>query len=174
MRSAQPRIRRAFARRERPRADKRLYNLRDMQKRDQDESKPLPALPALDLLAEPTRRRIVWELSHQPRTVTELARLLRQSQPLVSKHLRALRQAGLVDAQPDPDDGRTRRYDIRREHLIQLHGWLQAIQQNWWTRTRHTPINPDYYKDHGLDPNLTTRGTPRKRNLRRLKDPWER
>jgi len=145
-----------------------------MQKRDQDESKPLPALPALDQLAEPTRRGIVWELSHQPRTVTELARLLRQSQPLVSKHLRALRQAGLVDAQPDPDDGRTRRYDIRREHLIQLHGWLQAIQQNWWTRTRHTPINPDYYKDHGLDPNLTTRGTPRKRNLRRLKDPWER
>lgn len=145
-----------------------------MQKRDLDAPKPLPALPALDLLADPTRRRIVWELSYQPRTVTDLARLLRQSQPLVSKHLRLLRQAGLVDARPDPYDGRARLYDIRRDHLIELLGWLNAIQDHWWTRTRHTPINPDYYKDHGLDPNLTTRGTPRKRNLRRLKDPWER
>lgn len=145
-----------------------------MQKRDSGEPKPLPALPALDLLAEPTRRQIVWELSYQPRTVTDLARRLRQSQPLVSKHLRILRQAGLVEAHPDPDDGRGRLYDIRRQHLIELHGWLQAIQDHWWSRTRHTPINPDYYKDPGLDPNLTTRGTPRIRNLRRLKDPWDR
>ncbi len=145
-----------------------------MQKSDWDGPEPLPKLRALDLLADPTRRRIVWELSHQPRTVTDLARRLGQSQPLVSKHLRLLRQAGLVEAQANPDDGRGRIYDIRREHLIELHGWLNAIQHNWWMRTHHTPINPDYYKDRGLDPNYTTRGTPRKRNLRRLKDPWER
>src|SRR6266508_1852244 len=112
----------AFARTGQPRSDRRLYNLRDMQKADSGEPKPLPPLPALDLLAEPTRRRIVWELSYQPRTVTDLARRLGQSQPLVRKPLRLPRQAGLVEARPDPDDSRARLYDLRRDHLIELHG----------------------------------------------------
>jgi len=131
-------------------------------------------VPALDLLADPIRRGIVWELAYKPRTVTELARRLGQSQPLISKHLRILRDAELVDSGPDPDDGRARIYDIRREQLIQLHAWIHDLEQNWHSRTRHTPADPDYYKGGRLDPNVTTRGTPRIRNLRRLKDPWER
>lgn len=144
-----------------------------MQKRDGRDPGPPPPLPALDLLADPTRRRIIWELAHEPRTVTDLSRRLEQSQPLVSKHLRMLRQAGLVEGKPAPDDARARIYDIRREHLIELHLWLQNIQGLWWRRTRLTPLNPDYYKQRGLDPNFTTRGTPRIRNLRRLKNHWE-
>lgn len=145
-----------------------------MQKRHSGELGPPPPLPALDLLADPTRRRIIWELAHEPRTVTELVRRLGQSQPRVSKHLRTLREAGLVESKPDASDGRTRLYDIRREPLIQLQLWLQDVHGKWWSRTRLTPTDPDYYKGDRLDPNFTTRGTPRKRNLRRLKNPWER
>lgn len=144
-----------------------------MQKQRSDGPGPPPPLPALDLLADPTRRRIIWELAHEPCTVTELARRLGQSQPRVSKHLRSLREAGLVESKPDPTDGRARLYDLGREPLIQLRLWLQDVQGKWWSRTRLNPTDPDYYKGHHLDPNFTTRGTPRKRNLRALKDPWE-
>jgi DNA-binding transcriptional ArsR family regulator len=145
-----------------------------MRKRNTDSPGPLLPVPALDLLADPIRRGIVWELAYKPRTVTELARRLGQSQPLISKHLRILRDAELVDSGPDPGDGRARIYDIRREQLIQLHAWIHDLEQHWRSRTRHTPVDPDYYKGGRLDPNVTTRGTPRIRNLRRLKDPWER
>jgi len=144
-----------------------------MQKRRSDGPGPPPTLPALDLLGDPTRRRIIWELAYNPRTVTELAGRIEQSQPLVSKHLRILRDAELVECRPDPNDGRARVYDIRREHLIQVHAWIHHLEEHWRDRTRLTPTDPDYYKGHRLDPNVTTRGTPRIRNLRRLKDPWE-
>jgi DNA-binding transcriptional ArsR family regulator len=144
-----------------------------MQKHRADGPGPPPPLLALDLLAELTRRRIIWELAHEPRTVTELARRLGQSQPRISKHLRTLREAGLVESKPDASDGRARLYDIRREPLIELHLWLQDVQGKWWSRTRHIPTDPDYYKGGRLNPNFTTRGTPRKRTLRALKDPWE-
>lgn len=133
----------------------------------------LQQLPALDALAGPVRRRIIWELAHEPCTVSELARRLEQTQPLVSKHLRQLRDAGLVKASRTSDDARARVYDIRREPLIELHLWLRDLEQIWWKRTRHIPTAPDYYKKD-LNPNYTTRGTERVRALRRLKDPWER
>src|SRR6266545_4374942 len=79
-----------------------------MQKRRSDGPGPPPPLPALDLLGDPTRRRILWELAYNPRTVTELADRIEQSQPLVSKHLRILRDPELVECRPDPDDVRAR------------------------------------------------------------------
>lgn len=148
----------------------RLHAANDMQ-----DHRPgtFQSLPALDLLAGPLRRQIIWELAHEPCTVTELARRLEQTQPLVSKHLRYLREVGLVEASRANDDGRARVYDIRREALIELQLWLRDLEQAWWKRTRHTPSDPDYYKKD-LDPNYTSRGTERIRTLRRLKDPWER
>lgn len=135
---------------------------------------PPPRARALNLLADPVRRAIIWELAHQPRTVTDLAHRIQQSQPTISKHLRHLRDAGLVEARPDKIDGRARVYDIRREPLNELHAWLRDLQQAWWRRTRHTPTDPDYYKHDRLDPNTTTRGTPRIRTPRQLKAPWQR
>jgi hypothetical protein len=82
--------------------------------------------------------------------------------------LRILRDAGLVEGRPDPQDSRARVYDIRREHLIQLHAWIHQLEEYWRDRTRLIATDPDYYKGHRLDPNVTTRGTPRIRNLRRL------
>lgn len=130
-------------------------------------------LRALDLLAGPVRRRIIWEIAREPCTVTELARRIDQTQPLVSKHLRQLRDAGLVEASRTNEDARARVYEIRREPLIELQLWLRDLQRLWWERTRHTPTDPDSYKND-LNPNYTTRGTERVRTLRRLKDPWER
>lgn len=149
----------------------RLHAGNDMQ--DRDPSASLDPLPALDLLAGPVRRRIIWELAREPCTVTELARRIDQTQPLVSKHLRQLREAGLVEAGRTNDDARARVYEIRREPLIELQLWLRDLQQLWWKRTRHIPTAPDSYKND-LDPNFTTRGTERIRTLRQLKDPWER
>src|SRR6266511_3229908 len=77
-----------------------------MQKRRSDGPGPPPSLPALDLLGDHTRRRIIWELAYNPRTVTELAGRIEQSQPLVSKHLRILRDAELVECRPHPNRSR--------------------------------------------------------------------
>lgn len=126
-------------------------------------SELLPPLRALDVLAEPTRRLILQLLAQQPATVTELARRLRQSQPLVSKHLRVLREAGLVEASVSPADGRVRVYELRREQLAELEAWLADLRATWRRRTRHTPLDPDYYKHPGPGVNRTTRGKPRQR-----------
>ena len=123
----------------------------------------LPSLRALDVLAEPSRRLILQLLAQQPATVTELARRLKQSQPLVSKHLRVLREAGLVEASVSPADGRVRVYDLRRHQLAELEAWLADLRATWHRRTRHTPLDPDYYKHPGPGVNRTTRGTPRQR-----------
>ena len=133
--------------------------------------RPPPRPRALDLLNDPVRQAIVWELAHHPRSVTELARRINCTQPTVSKHLRHLREAGLVEPHPDERDSRARVYDICREPFIELHVWLRDLQQAWWHRTR---TDPEAYKREDLNPNYTTRGTPRIRTPRQLKDPWER
>lgn len=89
-----------------------------------------PALPVLSLLAEPLRQRIMWELADEPSTPTALARALGASQPLVSKHLRILRNAGLVESHRAADDHRSRIYDICSEQLIPLQIWLNDLQHN--------------------------------------------
>ena len=58
------------------------------------------AATAFDVLAEPNRRRILDSLRDGERPVGELVHELRMSQPAVSKHLRALRDAGLVEVRP--------------------------------------------------------------------------
>jgi DNA-binding transcriptional ArsR family regulator len=93
-----------------------------------------PALPALDLPADHVRQRIVWALAHQPRTPTRLAHALGCSQPLVSKHLRILRCAGLVESRAHPRDRRAHIYDIRREPFDNIEDWLDIIQRNYKLR----------------------------------------
>lgn len=151
---------------------KKAHTEDGMHSRDRRPAPP-PRLPTLDLLSGPIPQAIVWELAHAPRTVSDLARRIGHNQPTVSKHLRRLREAGLVEARPHESDSRGRVYDIRREPLIELHLWLRDLQHAWWKRTRHTPTDPDYYKHNRLDPNTTTRGTDRIRTPRQLRNPWE-
>jgi DNA-binding transcriptional ArsR family regulator len=68
------------------------------------------AINALDVLAEPHRRRILDLVRDRPRPVGELVAATGLSQPGTSKHLRVLREAGLVEVRPD---GRRRLYALR-------------------------------------------------------------
>jgi DNA-binding transcriptional ArsR family regulator len=81
-----------------------------------------------ELLAEPTRRRILDLLLERARSVGELVELLGLSQPGVSKHLRALRDGGLVQARPD---AQRRIYEVRPEPLADVDAWLEPYRRLW-------------------------------------------
>ena len=84
-----------------------------------------------DVLAEPTRRRILDLLLEGERPVGELVTALDVAQPNVSKHLRALSVAGLVQVRPD---GQRRIYALRAEPLRELDTWLAPYRRVWADR----------------------------------------
>jgi DNA-binding transcriptional ArsR family regulator len=95
------------------------------------------------VLAEPTRRDILDLLRDGERPVGDLVEQLRLSQPAVSKHLRVLREAGLVEVRPD---AQRRLYRIRPEPLAEIDEWL-APYRRLWSRSldrleRHLEENP--------------------------------
>src|SRR5512141_2692307 len=84
-----------------------------------------------EALAEPSRRRILDLLRERPRLVGELVEALGISQPGVSKHLRVLREAGLVQVRRD---AQRRWYELRPEPLAELDHWLEAYRRLWEAR----------------------------------------
>ena len=88
------------------------------------------ALAALEVLGEPRRQQILELLRDGERPVGELVDSLRLSQPAVSKHLRVLRDAGLVSVRID---AQRRLYRIRPAPLAELDDWLAAYRQLWTT-----------------------------------------
>src|SRR5258707_12269600 len=82
-------------------------------------------------LAEPMRRRILDLLREQPRFVGELGELLDISQPGVWKHLRVLREAGLVRVR---QDAQRRWYELRPEPLAEVDAWLTSYRHLWAAR----------------------------------------
>ena len=87
-------------------------------------------LAALQVLAEPRRLQILDLLRDSERPVGELVAHLGVSQPAVSKHLRVLRDAGLVEARAD---AQRRLYRIRPEPLAELDEWLASYRELWTT-----------------------------------------
>jgi DNA-binding transcriptional ArsR family regulator len=85
-------------------------------------------MTAYAALAEPSRRQILDLLRDGERSVNDLVARLALSQPGVSKHLRVLRQAGLVDVRPD---GRIRWYSLRARPLAEVADWLEPYRQHW-------------------------------------------
>jgi DNA-binding transcriptional ArsR family regulator len=85
----------------------------------------------LEAIAEPTRRRILDAVRAEERSVTELVEQLGMSQPGVSRHLRILRNAGLVTVRPD---AQRRLYGLRSEPLRELDEWLEPYRTEWSTR----------------------------------------
>jgi DNA-binding transcriptional ArsR family regulator len=83
-----------------------------------------------EVLAEPTRRRILDLLLERPRLVGELTGDLGLSQPGTSKHLRVLREAGLVRVR---QDAQRRWYELRPEPLAELDAWLTPYRRLWST-----------------------------------------
>ena len=81
-----------------------------------------------EVLAEPTRRRILDLLRAEPRSVGDLVERLGLSQPGTSKHLRVLRDAGLVRVRPE---AQTRWYELRPEPLAEVDAWLEPYRQLW-------------------------------------------
>ena len=84
-----------------------------------------------DVLAEPTRRRILDQLLDRPRTVGDLVAELNVSQPSVSKHLRVLRDAGVVEASKD---AQRRIYELRPEALAEVLAWVEPYRKLWTGR----------------------------------------
>jgi DNA-binding transcriptional ArsR family regulator len=84
-----------------------------------------------EVLVEPHRRRILDLLRGREQTVGDLVAALRLSQPGVSKHLRVLRQAGLVEARAD---GQRRLYRLRSEPLREIDEWLAPYRAAWADR----------------------------------------
>ncbi len=78
------------------------------------------------VLADPTRRRLLTQIADRPHSAGELAADEPMSRPAVSKHLRLLREAGVVDVEID---GRFRRYRLRREPLDDVRRFLDALEK---------------------------------------------
>ena len=87
--------------------------------------------PAFAALTDPTRRAIVRLLSEGPRRAGELHAQFDVSKPAISRHLRILRENGLVEERRIADDGRARMYVLRAEPLQQASGWLDEVSRAW-------------------------------------------
>ncbi len=85
-------------------------------------------MPIFNVLADPSRRRILDLLRGGERPVGELVDALRMSQPAVSRHLRVLRDAGMVAARVA---AQRRLYRLRPESLRELDAWLEPYRQLW-------------------------------------------
>jgi DNA-binding transcriptional ArsR family regulator len=86
---------------------------------------------AFEVLAEPNRRRILDLLRETERPVGDVVDALELSQPAVSKHLRVLREAGLVDVR---SDAQRRLYRVRPEPLRAVDQWLAPYRALWASR----------------------------------------
>ena len=91
----------------------------------------MPATAVLDVIeviAEPTRRRILDAVRDGERSVGELVEQVGMHQPGVSRHLKVLRDAGLVEVRRD---AQRRLYRLRPEPLMELDAWLQPYRAHW-------------------------------------------
>ena len=88
----------------------------------------VPVKTAFEVIAEPSRRAIVGLLARSQRSVGEIERRLRMSQPAVSKHLKVLREAGFVEATVD---AQRRLYRLRPERLREVDAWLAPFRRLW-------------------------------------------
>ena len=117
----------------------------------------LVAVPAemavLEVIAEPTRRQILDAVRDGERSVGELVEKVGMHQPGVSRHLKVLRDAGLVEVRRD---AQRRLYRLRAEPLMELDAWLEPYRAEWAGRLgslerhlrRTTKPVPPSSKDH--------------------------
>jgi DNA-binding transcriptional ArsR family regulator len=83
---------------------------------------------AFNAVAEPRRREILDVLAEGERPVNDLVDLLGLAQPQVSKHLRVLREVGLVTVR---DEGRQRVYRLDGRPLKSIHDWVKSYEETW-------------------------------------------
>jgi DNA-binding transcriptional ArsR family regulator len=86
---------------------------------------------AFNAVAEPRRRQILDVLAGGERPVNDLVHLLGLAQPQVSKHLRVLREVGVVDVR---NNGRQRLYRLNGHALKPIHDWVKDYERTWSER----------------------------------------
>jgi DNA-binding transcriptional ArsR family regulator len=86
---------------------------------------------AFNAVAEPRRRQILDVLMDGEQAVNDIVQLLGLAQPQVSKHLKVLRDVGLVDVR---DDGRRRLYRLNARPLKPIHDWVTNFERSWEER----------------------------------------
>jgi len=121
-----------------------------------------------DVLAEPSRRRILDLLVSGERSVGEMVDRLPLSQPAVSKHLRVLREARLVEVRVE---GQRRVYRVGTEPLRDLDAWLGPYRAMWSSRLdalgRHLDETALETADETADDHVTTEGEQREQQAQR-------
>jgi DNA-binding transcriptional ArsR family regulator len=98
---------------------------------------------AFNAVAEPRRRQILDVLAGGERPVNDLVRELGLAQPLVSKHLRVLREVGAVDVR---DEGRRRLYSVNGRALKPIHDWVANYERLWSERFEQLDAVLDHLK----------------------------
>lgn len=82
-------------------------------------------------LADGTRAEIIQMLAARPRSAGEIHGAFPIAAPAVSRHLRVLREAGLVEERRPPEDRRVRLYALKPEPLEELATWLAELSHSW-------------------------------------------
>ena len=102
-----------------------------------------------DAIGDGSRRQILDLLAAGPRPVGEIATRIGLSQPNASRHLRILREAGLVEPRAD---GQRRIYELRPAGLAELIGWVAPYQRLWQgsldALERHLDSEPERTEEH--------------------------
>ena len=106
-----------------------------------------------EIIAEPNRRAILSLLASSEQSVGEIERQLRMTQPMVSKHLRVLREAGFVDCTVD---AQRRLYRLKPESLQEVDAWVAPFRRFW---SAHVDAL-ERHLDTMDEPTPTQRNTP--------------
>jgi DNA-binding transcriptional ArsR family regulator len=93
-------------------------------------------MDVFEVLADPTRRRVVQLLSTRPHRAGELAEATGLSQPAMSRHLRILLASGIAADERVPEDARVRLFTLRPEPLAGVQAFLDQLQAEWRTQLR--------------------------------------
>jgi len=116
-----------------------------------------------EIIAEPNRRAILGLLVSSEQSVGEIERELRMSQPMVSKHLRVLREAGFVESTVD---AQRRLYRLKAAPLQELDAWLAQFRRFW---SAHVDAL-ERHLDH-MDPSTPKKSTSSKKKARKTARP---
>jgi DNA-binding transcriptional ArsR family regulator len=111
---------------------------------------------AFEIIAEPNRRAILSLLVASEQSVGEIERRLRMPQPMVSKHLRVLRDAGFVESTVD---AQRRLYRLKPEPFQQVDAWLDQFRRFW---SIHVDLL-ERHLDRMVEPKSTKRKTRRQK-----------
>jgi DNA-binding transcriptional ArsR family regulator len=93
-------------------------------------------MDVFEALADPRRRQVVKLLSERPHRAGELAAAAGLSAPAMSRHLRSLLEAGVIEDERVPDDARVRVFRLRPQSLVAVQAFLDQLEAEWDVQLR--------------------------------------